>query len=121
MSADRRSPTEWSKRLAETLVGAARMSGDTAAAMLLEAALSGRPVAAVFADRGVVEAALSLSELSRISGVPSVDISEKRPMGEAFRLVPELFARELTVIGYNARRRAPHARVRRADRRRPAA
>jgi pilus retraction protein PilT len=100
MSADRRSPTEWSKRLAETLVGAGRLSGDTAAAMLSEAALSGRPVAAVFADRGVVEAAVSLGELSRISGVPSVDISERRPMGEAFRLVPELFARELTAIGY---------------------
>jgi twitching motility protein PilT len=100
MSADRRSPTEWSKRLAETFVGVGRMSGETAASMLSEAARSGRPVAAVLADRGVVEAALSLSELSRISGVPSVDISEKRPMGEAFRLVPELFARELTAIGY---------------------
>jgi twitching motility protein PilT len=100
MSADRRSPTEWSKRLAETLVGAGRISGDTAADMLTEAAVTGRPVAAVLADRGVVEAAVSLAELARISGVPSVDISEKRPMGEAFRLVPELFAREMTAIGY---------------------
>ena len=100
MSADRRSPTEWSKRLAETLVGAGRIPGDTAAAMLSEAASSGRPVAAVLADRGLVEPAVSLSELARISGIPSVDISEKRPMGEAFRLVPELFARALTAIGY---------------------
>ena len=100
MSADRRSPTEWSKRLAETLVGAGRIPGDTAAAMLSEAASSGRPVAAVLADRGLVEPAVSLAELARISGIPSVDISEKRPMGEAFRLVPELFARELTAIGY---------------------
>jgi twitching motility protein PilT len=100
MSADRRSPTEWSKRLAETLVGGSRIPGDTAAAMLSEAASSGRPVAAVLADRGLVEPAVSLSELARISGIPSVDISEKRPMGEAFRLVPELFARELTAIGY---------------------
>jgi twitching motility protein PilT len=100
MSADRRSPTEWSKRLAETLVGTGRIPGDTAAAMLSEAASSGRPVAAVLADRGLVEPAVSLSELARISGIPSVDISEKRPMGEAFRLVPELFARELTAIGY---------------------
>ena len=100
MSADRRSPTEWSKRLAETLVGAGRIPGDTAAAMLSEAASSGRPVAAVLADRGLVEPAVSLSELARISGIPSVDISEKRPMGEAFRLVPELFARELKAIGY---------------------
>src|ERR1035438_6976245 len=100
MSADRRSPTEWSKRLAETLVGAGRIPGDTAAAMLSEAASSGRPVAAVLADRGLVEPAVSLSELARISGIPSVDISEKRPLGEAFRLVPELFARELKAIGY---------------------
>ncbi len=100
MSADRRSPTEWSKRLTETLVGAGRIPGDTAVAMLSEAASSGRPVAAVLADRGLVEPAVSLAELARISGIPSVDISEKRPMGEAFRLVPELFARELTAIGY---------------------
>ena len=100
MSADRRSPTEWSKRLAETLVAAGRIPGDTAAAMLSEAASSGRPVAAVLADRGLVEPAVSLAELARISGLPSVDISEQRPMGEAFRLVPELFARELTAIGY---------------------
>ncbi len=100
MSADRRSPTEWSKRLTETLVGAGRIPGDTAVAMLSEAASSGRPVAAVLADRGLVEPAVSLAELARISGISSVDISEKRPMGEAFRLVPELFARELTAIGY---------------------
>jgi len=100
MSADRRSATEWSKRLAETLVAVGRISGDDAAAALSEAATSGRPVAAVLTDRGFVEAAVSLSELARISGMTSVDISEKRPMGEAFRLVPELFARELDAIGY---------------------
>jgi twitching motility protein PilT len=100
MSPDRRSPTEWSKRLAETLVSAGRIPGDTAVAVLAEAASSGRPVAAVLADRGVIEPPELLAELSRISGVPSVDISASRPMGEAFRLVPELFARELTAIGY---------------------
>ena len=100
MSTDRRSPTEWSKRLAESLVNAGRIPGDTAVAALSEAGSSGRPVAAILADRGLVESAVSLSELARISGVPSVDISDQRPMGEAFRLVPELFARELTAIGY---------------------
>ena len=100
MTADRRSPTEWSKRLAETLVSSGRLQGDTAVAILSEAGSSGRPVAAVLADRGLVDPASTLAELSRISGVPSVDISASRPMGEAFRLVPELFARELTVIGY---------------------
>ncbi len=100
MSTDRRSPTEWSKRLAESLVNAGRIPGDTAVAVLSEAGSSGRPVAAVLADRGLVESAVSLAELARISGVPSVDISDQRPMGEAFRLVPELFARELTAIGY---------------------
>ena len=57
-------------------------------------------MAAVLADRGLVEPAMSLAELARISGIPSVDISATRPMGEAFRLVPELLARELTAIGY---------------------
>jgi twitching motility protein PilT len=100
MSAARRSPTDWSRRLAEALVGAGRIPGDTAVAVLSEAASSGRPVAAVLADRGLVEPAVSLAELARISGIPSIDISETRPMGEAFRLVPELLARELTAIGY---------------------
>ncbi|HLN06947.1 MAG TPA: hypothetical protein VK217_11755, partial [Acidimicrobiales bacterium] len=100
MSAARRSPTDWSRRLAEALVGAGRIPGDTAVATLSEAASSGRPIAAVLADRGLVEPSASLAELSRISGIPSVDISETRPMGEAFRLVPELLARELTAIGY---------------------
>ena len=100
MSPDRRSPTEWSKRLAETFVSTGTIPGDIAVATLSEAASAGRPVAAVLAARGLVEPASSLAELSRISGVPSVDISANRPMGEAFRLVPELFARELMVIGY---------------------
>jgi len=100
MSPDRRSPTEWSKRLAETFVSAGAIAGDTAVAVLSEAASSGHPVAAVLAARGLVEPSAALAELSRISGVPSVDISANRPMGEAFRLVPELFARELAVIGY---------------------
>ena len=100
MSADRRAPTEWSRRLAEALVAAGRIPGDMASVMLSEAAASGRPVAAVLADRGLVETSVSVAELARISGIASVDISEKRPMGEAFRLVPELFARELTAVGY---------------------
>ena len=100
MSTARRSPTDWSRRLAEALVGAGRIPGDTAVAVLSEAASAGRPVAAVLADRGLVEPAVSLAELARISGIPSIDISATRPMGEAFRLVPELLARELTAIGY---------------------
>lgn len=100
MSADRRTPTEWSRRLSEALVAGGRIPGDTASVMLSEAASSGRPIAAVLADRGLVEASVSLAEISRISGIASVDISDKRPMGEAFRLVPELFARELTAVGY---------------------
>jgi len=87
MSADRRSPTEWSERLAEALVGTGRIPGDTAAAMLSEAASSKPTRRAVLADRGLVESSVSLAELARISGIASVDISEKRPMGEAFRLV----------------------------------
>ena len=100
MSPDHRTPTDWSRRLAEALVATGRVPSDTASVMLAAAASSARPVAAVLADRGLVEPAVCLSELTRISGIPSVDISEKRPMGEAFRLVPELFARELTAIGY---------------------
>ena len=58
MSTARRSPTDWSRRLAEALVGAGRIPGDTAVAVLSEAASAGRPVAAVLADRGLVEPAV---------------------------------------------------------------
>ena len=37
---------------------------------------------------------------SKLSGVPAVDIFEDRPMGEAFKLVPEVLAREVGAIGY---------------------
>ena len=65
MSPDRRSPTEWSKRLAETFVDHRPHHGDTAVAVLSEAASSGRPVAAVLADRGLVDAATSRSPSCR--------------------------------------------------------
>jgi twitching motility protein PilT len=100
MTPERRSSSNWSKRLAETLVDAGRLSSEVATTMLAEAEDLGRPVAAILTDKELVEPAVSLAELSLISGLASVDIAERQPMGEAFRLVPERLARELCAIGY---------------------
>ncbi|MGD1012391.1 MAG: PilT/PilU family type 4a pilus ATPase [Acidimicrobiales bacterium] len=100
MSPERRTSSNWSKRLAETLVDAGKLPSEAATTALSEAADLGRPVAAVLTDKGLVESAVSLAELARIAGMTQVDIAERQPMGEAFRLVPERLARELCAIGY---------------------
>ena len=101
MSTARRSPTDWSRRLAEALVGAGRIPGDTAVAVLSEAAVEPAGPWPLSWPTAVSSSRPCRSpSSSRISGIPSIDISATRPMGEAFRLVPELLARELTAIGY---------------------
>jgi twitching motility protein PilT len=93
-------PSEWSRRLVASLAGAGTITADAGQAALSEAAEHGRPVAAVLAQHGTVDPALALQELSKLSGVAAVDIFEDRPMGEAFKLVPEVLAREIGAIGY---------------------
>jgi hypothetical protein len=93
-------PSEWSRRLVASLAGAGTITADAGQAALSEAAEHGRPVAAVLAQHGTVDPAVALQELSTLSGVAAVDIFEDRPMGEAFKLVPEVLAREIGAIGY---------------------
>jgi twitching motility protein PilT len=82
------------------LVDQGRLGADEAENALSEAGERNRPVALVLAQHGLVEAEVALRELSKLSGLPAVDIFENRPMGEAFRLVPEMLAREIGAVGY---------------------
>jgi twitching motility protein PilT len=100
MSGERRANSEWSKQLVEALVAQGQISAEAGSEVLSGAASSHRPVAAVIADQGLVEPAVLLDELSRLSGIDAIDISQRRPAGEAFALVPEIFARELNAVGY---------------------
>jgi twitching motility protein PilT len=96
-------PSEWSRRLVASLVASGTLGQDTGNELLGRAADANRPVAALLAESGAVDAATCLVRLSELSGIPSVDIFSARPMGEAFKLVPESLAREFRVIGYQLR------------------
>jgi len=95
-----RPASEWSRRLAAALTDQGRIGSDEAESALAEAGENARPVALVLAQRGLVEPEVALGELAKLAGIPSVDIFEERPMGEAFRLVPEMLAREIGAVGY---------------------
>ncbi|MGC9960516.1 MAG: PilT/PilU family type 4a pilus ATPase [Acidimicrobiales bacterium] len=95
-----RSASEWSRRLVVALAANGTITAEEGDQALAEAADRGRPVAVILAQRGVVDPRVPLNELSRLSGVPNVDIFEDRPMGEAFKLVPEVLARDTGAIGY---------------------
>ncbi len=92
--------SEWSRRLVAALTADGTLTGEVGESALAESADRGKPVAAVLAQRGLLDPRVPLNELSKLSGVPSVDIFEDRPMGEAFKLVPEVLAREIGAIGY---------------------
>jgi twitching motility protein PilT len=95
-----RPASEWSRRLVTALVDQNLISSDSGQRSIDEAGERGRPVSAVLTERGVLDARVALGELSKLSSIPAVDIFEDRPMGEAFKIVPEMMARDLGAIGY---------------------
>ncbi len=95
-----RQASEWSRRLVAALTEQGVVSSEAGTSALSEAGESGRPVAAVLVQRHEIEPHVALAELAKLSGLESVDIFADRPMGEAFKLVPELLAREIGAIGY---------------------
>jgi twitching motility protein PilT len=95
-----RSASEWSRRLVAALVADGTITAEAGESALAEAADRGQPVATALAQRGLLDPRVPLNELSKLSGVAAVDIFEDRPMGEAFKLVPEVLAREIGAIGY---------------------
>ncbi len=95
-----RQASEWSRRLVAALAAKGVVSSEAGSSALSEAAESGRPVAAVLVQHHEIEPHVALAELAKLSGLESVDIFADRPMGEAFKLVPELLAREIGAIGY---------------------
>jgi twitching motility protein PilT len=86
--------------LAAALVEDGTLTEEVSSRALEDAASSHRAVAAVLAQRREVDPRTALAALARLSGLQTVDIFEERPMGEAFKLVPEMLAREIGAIGY---------------------
>jgi twitching motility protein PilT len=92
--------SDWSRRLVMSLTDQGLITSEVGASALSEATETGRPVATVLIHRREIDARVALAELAKLSGLQTVDIFEQRPMGEAFRLVPERLAREVGAIGY---------------------
>ncbi|MGD0084554.1 MAG: PilT/PilU family type 4a pilus ATPase [Acidimicrobiales bacterium] len=95
-----RPASDWSRRLVAALIEQGLIAADVGENSLAEAAEQGRPVSAILTRRSQVDPRVALNELSKLSGIAAVDIFEDRPMGEAFKLVPEMLAREIGAIGY---------------------
>jgi twitching motility protein PilT len=95
-----RPPSDWSKRLVSALFEQGVISTEDGETALEEAGRTGKPVAAVLAQQRAVDGRVALAELAKLAGLPTVDIFEERPMGDAFKLVPEMLAREIGAIGY---------------------
>ncbi|MGH9169672.1 MAG: PilT/PilU family type 4a pilus ATPase [Acidimicrobiales bacterium] len=95
-----RPASDWSRRLVTSLVEQSLITSQAGEQALDQSSERGRPVSAILAERGVLDARVALAELSKLSSIPAVDIFEERPMGEAFKIVPEMMARELDTIGY---------------------
>jgi twitching motility protein PilT len=95
-----RPASDWSRRLVAALVEQNLITAGVGQSALSEAADTGKPVSAILAQRSDIDARVALTELAKISSLPAVDIFEDRPMGEAFKIVPEMLAREIGAIGY---------------------
>jgi len=95
-----RPASDWSRRLVAALIEQTVITADVGERSLAEAAEQGKPVSAILARGSQVDPRIALNELSKLSGIAAVDIFEDRPMGEAFKLVPEMLAREIGAIGY---------------------
>jgi twitching motility protein PilT len=95
-----RSASTWSRRLVTLLTEQGAITSDGAESALSEAAERSTTVSTVLAQRGLADPRVVLAELARLAGVESVDIFEERPMADAFKLVPEMVARENGAIGY---------------------
>ena len=92
--------TDWSRRLVARLVEEGVIAGLTGEEALIEAGKQSKPVAVILVEGRFANPRVVLAELSDLAGVRTVDIFEERPMAEAFRLVPEMVARENGAIGY---------------------
>ncbi len=93
-------PTEWSKRLSANLVMDGKCAKEDMELALGEAISTGKPLSSILIQKQIVSAPDLLAVLTRISGLPSVDLTTQRPSSEGIKELPAQLAKEYNAIGY---------------------
>jgi len=99
------SRTEWSRRLARSLVQGGYLQENAAATALEEAARSDSPLGAVLIGRGTVPSAVAVNVLAQLARLPAVDLQAEPPTPDVAALIPTLLANDhhalaLRVVGH---------------------
>ncbi len=93
-------PTEWSKRLSANLVMDGKCAKEDMELALGEAISTGKPLSSILIQKQIVSAPDLLAVLTKISGLPSVDLTTQRPSSEGIKELPAQLAKEYNAIGY---------------------
>ena len=91
---------EWSKRLAQGIVGGGYAAEDSVLPVLQEADASGKPLASLLISKGVLPSQLVMGVLSQLSQLPTVDLTADPPDQQAMALIGGTVASQYGAIGW---------------------
>ncbi len=91
---------EWSKRLAQGIVGGGYAAEDSVLPVLQEADASGKPLASLLISKGVIPSQLVMGVLSQLSQLPTVDLTADPPDQQAMALIGGTVASQYGAIGW---------------------
>ena len=91
---------EWSKRLAQGIVGGGYAAEDSVLPVLQEADASGKPLASLLISKGVLPSQLVMGVLSQLSQLPTVDLTTEPPDQQAMALIGGTVASQYGAVGW---------------------
>ncbi len=91
---------EWSKRLAQGIVGGGYAAEDSVLPVLQEADASGKPLASLLISKGVIPSQLVMGVLSQLSQLPTVDLTTEPPDQQAMALIGGTVASQYGAVGW---------------------
>ena len=91
---------EWSKRLAQGIIGGGYAAEDSVLPVLQEADASGKPLASLLISKGVLPSQLVMGVLSQLSQLPTVDLTADPPDQQAMALIGGTVASQYGAIGW---------------------
>jgi twitching motility protein PilT len=91
---------EWSKRLAQGIIGGGYAAEDTVFPVLQEADASGKPLASLLISKGTLPSQLVMGVLSQLSQLPAVDLTTELPDPQATALVGDAVASQYGAVGW---------------------